>query len=73
MPNAAITKLIGHIDERGMLTVWLLKKLLSEPVYRESFIAEGTIKGLFLFAPTTREKQQALKSRMLGFALELRW
>lgn len=48
MPNAAISKLVGHVDERGMLTVWLLRKLLGEPVSRESFIAEGTIKGLFL-------------------------
>jgi integrase len=39
---------VTHIAERGMLTAALLKKLLNERVNRESFIAEGTIKGLFL-------------------------
>jgi len=36
------------IAERGVLTTPLLKTLLAEPVARESFIADGDIKGLFL-------------------------
>jgi integrase len=47
MPNAPC-KATEYITERGMLTVGLLRKFLNEPVARESFIAEGTIKGLFL-------------------------
>ena len=39
---------VAPIAERGMLTAFSLKTFLNEPVERESFIAEGTIKGLFL-------------------------
>lgn len=47
-----------HIATRGLLTVSLL-----EPLVRESFIAEGTIKGLFLLrrpaAPGARHPNRA--------------
>ena len=39
---------VAPIAERGMLTAFSLRTFLNEPVERESFIAEGTIKGLFL-------------------------
>ena len=39
---------VAHIAVRGMLTAASLKSLLGEPVTGESFIAEGTIRGLFL-------------------------
>lgn len=46
---------VAPIAERGMLTAFTLKTFLNEPVGRESFIAEGTIKGLFLLRrPATR-------------------
>ena len=49
-----------HIAERGMLTAALLKRLLNERVNRESFIAEGTIKGLFLLRrPAVRNARHA--------------
>ena len=47
---------VAPIAERGMLTAFSLKTFLNEPVGRESFIAEGTIKGLFLLRrPASRE------------------
>jgi len=52
-----------HIATRGLLTVSLLNRLLAEPLVRESFIAEGTIKGLFLLrrpaAPGARHPNRA--------------
>jgi len=51
---------VVHIAERGMLTAALLKRLLNERVNRESFIAEGTIKGLFLLRrPAVRNARHA--------------
>ena len=47
---------VAPIADRGMLTAFSLKTFLNELVERESFIAEGTIKGLFLLRrPAVRD------------------
>src|SRR6476646_2755307 len=60
---------VAPIAERGMLTAITLKTFLNEPVGRESFIAEGTIKGLFLLRrPTTRNARHPNRASWV-----LRW
>ena len=54
---------VAPIADRGMLTVSSLKKLLNETVRQESFIAEGTIKGLFLLRrPAVRNARHASRA-----------
>ena len=60
---------VAPIAERGMLTAFTLKTFLNEPVGRESFIAEGTIKGLFLLRrPATRNARHPNRASWV-----LRW
>jgi len=60
---------VAPIADRGMLTAFSLKTFLNEPVGRESFIAEGTIKGLFLLRrPTTRNARHPNRASWV-----LRW